>query len=454
MKILNSSNDAIKHAFETHNITIAVYGLGKMGLPVASVFADAGANVIGVDINPEVVNAINKRNCPVIGEPGLAEIIEKNVNQGRLTATTDGVKAAKESDVMIILVPSLLDTDKNPDLSAVEAVCGVISQGISKGDLVVLETTVPPRTTTDLVLPLLEKSGLTVGDFGLAFCPERTSSGRAIKDIRGSYPKIIGGINKESARAAEAVYSIINEKGTVTMSDTTTAEMTKLFEGLYRDVNIALSNELEIICRELNLSFREILPVVNEVFDEDNNRYPFNLHQPGAGVGGHCIPVYPYFVTKTIQSDTSLLQTARKINDSMPLIIVSMITDAMKESGIRIEESNILLLGLAFRGGVKETANAPAIPIMRKLQDLKANIYVYDPMFSEEEIESFGVAYGNTFNNMDCVVIVSDHKEFKEYDWDEIGHELRRKIIIDGRMLVDPGKIQELGYIYKGIGYR
>ena len=283
------------------------------------------------------------------------------------------------------LVPGLLDKDDNPDLTAIEAVCLDISQGLSKGDLVILETTVPPRTTTDLVLKVLEKSGLTVGDFGLAYCPERTSSGRAIKDISGSYPKIIGGINKESANAAKAIYSIINIKGTVTMSDTTTAEMTKLFEGLYRDVNIALSNELEIVCRELNISLHEILPVVNEVFDEDNNRYLFNLHQPGAGVGGHCIPVYPYFVTKTIQSDTSLLQTARKINDSMPIFIVSMITDTLKESGILLEQANILLLGLSFRGGVKEIANSPALPIIRQLQELKTNIYVYDPMFSKEE---------------------------------------------------------------------
>ncbi|MBN2075684.1 MAG: nucleotide sugar dehydrogenase [Dehalococcoidales bacterium] len=453
MKILNLDYTAIKHAFDTHDITVAVYGLGKMGLPVAAVFADAGAKVIGVDINPEVVDTVNKGECPIVGEPDLAEITERNVKSGRLSATTDGVKAAQESDVMIILVPSLLDADKNPDLSAVKSVCMDISRGLSKGDLVILETTVPPRTTTDLVLKLLEKSRLKRDEFGLAFCPERTSSGRAIRDIKGAYPKVIGGIDKESANAAEAIYSIINEKGTVTMSDTTAAEMTKLFEGLYRDVNIALSNELEIICKELNLSFREILPVVNEVFDEDNNRYPFNLHQPGAGVGGHCIPVYPYFVTKTTKSDTSLLQTARKINDSMPFVVVSMITDALEESGIPVEKANILLLGLSFRGGVKETANSPAIPIMRKLQDLKANVYVYDPMFSEEEIQSFGVAYGDTFHDMDCIAIITDHKEIKAYDWDEIGQELRRKIIIDGRMIVDPEKMQELGYLFKGIGY-
>lgn len=452
MKILGLGKNAIRDAFSSGRVTIAVYGLGKMGLPLAAVFADKGARVIGVDISPEVVDQVNKGKCPVLNEPGLPEMIKANVEKQRLSATTDGVAAARESDVMVILVPCLLNSDKSPALTAVTAVCSSISRGLSKGDLVILETTVPPRTTKDVVLPILKQSGLKEGEFGLAFCPERTSSGRAIRDITGAYMKVVGGIDKESTGTAEAIYSVINKKGVITVSDTTTAEVVKLFEGIYRDVNIALSNELALVCREMGISSTEVFPVVNEPFDEEHQRYHVNLLRPGAGVGGHCIPVYPYFVIKTATTDTSLIELARKINESMPFHMVDLIIEGLNELGRNVRGSNILILGLAFRGGVKETRNSPAIAIIQRLKKLHANVFLYDPLFSREEIESFGAAYSDSFNNMDCLVIVTDHKEFREYEWQKIGNKMRSKLIVDGRQIAAPEEIRRLGFIYKGIG--
>jgi len=454
MKIFGLDKSAIVDAFTDGRLTVAVYGLGKIGLPVAAVFAETGARVIGVDTNQKVVDEINRGECPVLREPGLAEMLEANVKRQRLSATTDGVMAAKESDMMVILVPSLLDRDKSPDLTAVTAACSSISQGLSKGDSVILETTVPPRTTKDIVLPILKQSGLKEGEFGLAFCPERTSSGRAIRDITGAYAKVVGGIDRESTEVAKAIYSIINKRGVITVSDTTTAEVVKLFEGIYRDVNIALSNELALICREIGVSPMEVFPVVNEPFDEERQRYHINLLQPGAGVGGHCIPVYPYFITKTTKSDTSLIKIARKINDSMPYHIVDLLIEALKEIGRTVKDSNILILGLAFRGGVKEARNSPAVSVIRRLEELQANLFLYDPLFSKEEIQSFGAEYRESFDDMDCAVILTDHKEFKEYDWQHIVSKIRSKIIVDGRQVVEPTKVRELGFIYKGVGYR
>lgn len=452
MKVFGLEKKAIVDAFMSGRVTVAVYGLGKMGLPLAAVFADKGAKVIGVDVDQKLVNEINKGRCPIANEPGLPEMIKANVEGQRLSATTDDVAAAKESDVMVILVPCLLNSDKNPDLAAITAVCSSISRGLSKGDFVILETTVPPRTTKDVVLPILKQSGLKEGEFGLAFCPERTSSGRAIRDITGAYMKVVGGIDKESTEIAEAIYSGINKKGVITVSDTTTAEAVKLFEGVYRDVNIALSNELALVCREIGVSFKEVLPVVNEPFDEEHQRYHINLLRPGAGVGGHCIPVYPYFVLKTTGTDTSLIKLARKINESMPFHMVDLIIEGLNELGRNVRGSNILILGLAFRGGVKETRNSPAIPIIQKLKKLHANVFLYDPLFSKEEIESFGAAYSDSFDNMDCLVIDTDHKEFKEYDWKKIGSKMRSKVIVDGRQIITPDRIRKLGFVYKGIG--
>lgn len=453
MKVFGLEKNAIRDAFSSGRVTVAVYGLGKMGLPLAAVFADKGARVIGVDVDQKLVNEINEGRCPIVNEPGLPEVLKANVARGRLSATTDGVAAAKESDVMVILVPCLLNSDKNPDLAAITAVCSSISRGLSKGDFVILETTVPPRTTRDVVLPILKQSGLKEGEFGLAFCPERTSSGRAVRDITGAYMKVVGGIDRKSTQTAEAIYSVINKKGVITVSDTTTAEAVKIFEGIYRDVNIALSNELALVCREMGVSSTEVFPVVNEPFDEEHQRYHINLLRPGAGVGGHCIPVYPYFVTKTTGTDTSLIKLARKINDSMPFHMVDLVIEGLNALGGSVRGSNILILGLAFRGGVKEARNSPAIPIIQRLKKLHANVFLYDPLFSREEIESFGAAYSDSFDNMDCLVIVTDHKEFKEYDWQKIGNKMRSKVIVDGRQIVEPEKARRLGFIYMGIGY-
>ena len=454
MKIFGLEKSAIVDAFIGGKVTISVYGLGKMGLPLAAVFAERGARVIGVDINQKVVDEVNKGECPILGEPMLPELLKANVKRQRLSATTDGVAATKESDVMVILVPSLLNKDKNPDLSAVAAACSSISQGLSRGDCVILETTVPPRTTKDMVLAILKQSGLKEGDFGLAFCPERTSSGRAIRDITGAYPKVVGGIDKESTETAEAVYSVINKKGARTASDTTTAEAVKLFESIYRDINIAYSNEMSLICHEVQVNPSEVIEIANGPINEATG-HPFTtLLQPGAGVGGHCIPVYPYFVTKTTKTDTSLIETARKINESMPYHMVNLIIEGLNEIEKSVKGSNVLILGLAFRDGVKEFRNSPAIPIIQRLKELHANVFLYDPLFSKEEIESFGAKYADSFDNMDCLVIVTNHEEFKSYDWKDIASRVRSKVIVDGRQIVDPDNIRKLGFIYKGIGYR
>lgn len=453
MKVFGLEKNVIVDAFAGGKITVAVYGLGKMGLPLAAVFADRGAKVIGVDINQKVVDEINRGECPVLGEPGLAEMLRANVERQRLSATTDGVAAAKKSDVMVILVPSLLNADKSPDLSAITAACSNISQGLSRGDFVILETTVPPRTTKDVVWLILKQSGLKEGEFGLAFCPERTSSGRAIRDITGAYPKVVGGIDEPSTETAEAIYSVINKKGVRTASDTTTAEAVKLFESIYRDINIAYSNEMSLICHEVQVNPSEVIEIANGPINEATG-HPFTtLLQPGAGVGGHCIPVYPYFVTKTTGTDANLIEMARRINESMPYYMVNLIMEGLNEVERSVKGSNVLILGLAFRGGVKEFRNSPAIPIIQRLKEFHANVFLYDPLFSKQEIESFGAKYGDSFDNMDCLVIVTDHEEFKNYNWQEIGSKMRSKVIVDGRQVTEPGKIRELGFVYKGIGY-
>ncbi|MCK4491657.1 MAG: nucleotide sugar dehydrogenase [Candidatus Altiarchaeales archaeon] len=276
MKLYGVKGEESRRFFGGGEVTVAVYGLGKMGLPLAAVFADSGASVVGVDINGGVVDSVNDGINHVREEPGLDELVSRNVGVGRLRATSDFVGAAKESDIQVILVPTLIRGGE-ADLSPVYSVAECISGGLEGGDIVVTECTMPPGSTESLI-PILEKSGLEAGvDFGLGHCPERTMSGTAIRDIRGQYPKVIGCVDGGTTGALEGVYSAVNSKGVVSVSGIRAAECVKVFEGVYRDVNIALANELTAVCERLGVDAVEVFRVANT--------QPYcSLHSPG-GLG-------------------------------------------------------------------------------------------------------------------------------------------------------------------------
>jgi nucleotide sugar dehydrogenase len=446
MKVYGRKKAEIAKALRRGDITFSVYGIGKMGLPLAAILADKGAVIIGVGRNRETINKLNRGICD-IDEPGLAELVRKTVKAGRFSATSDAAGASRRSDVKIILVPTLLDEDNNPDLEAVKSVSKSIAAGLQKGDLVILESTAPPGTTENVIKPILEKSGLRAGrDFGLAHCPERTSSGRAIIDILGAYPKIVGGIDKKSSEACEAIYSVVNKNGVIVVKNLKTAEAVKVVEGVYRDVNIALANQLAVIFDELGVDSYE-------AFLTANTQPYSNMHMPGTGVGGHCIPVYPYFITKITNGDASLLKLAREVNDSMANYTVSLAESALRGAGRSIKAAKVMVLGIAFRGGVKETRYSPSFRIIKLLREKGADVHAYDPLFTKEETEKMGLSYSDKFNGMDCVIIASDHKEFRKYNWRKIGNQMRSKVLVDGRNVVEPSRIIKLGFIYKGIGH-
>ncbi|UCD02963.1 MAG: nucleotide sugar dehydrogenase [Candidatus Aenigmatarchaeota archaeon] len=446
MIVYGKGRKEIREAFRKHNLKVSVYGLGKMGLPLAAVYAEKGALVTGVDIDKQVIENINK-GINHVNEPELDELVKKNVNEGRLSATDDPVLASKETDVKIIIIPTLLDGEKKPDLKDVIAVSEKIAKGMKKGDFIIVETTMPIGATNKKIRPALETTGLKAGiDFGLAYCPERTSSGRAIRDILGAHIKVVGGFDKKSTKTAEAIYTVINSRGVI-KTDSRVAEAVKVFEGIYRDVNIALSNQLALVSSELGFDAVEAFKIANtQVYS--------NLHMPGTGVGGHCIPVYSYFVTNGgITSDTSLLKLARKVNDSMAKHTVDLTVDVLNGNGRKMKDSNVLVLGLAFRGGVKEVRNSPSFPIINMLQELGANTFVYDPLFDKDETKAFGFRYKKDFRDIDCIVVATDHNEFKNYDWKKIKDTMRGIALVDGKQLLNPAKARSMGFDYRGIGY-
>ena len=405
--------DEIGERFTNGDLPVAVYGLGKMGLPIASVFADVTGNVTGADIDPDVVESVNAGESHVEGEPGLPELVADTVERGAFRAVNDPREAARDATVHVIIVPTLLTDANNPDLSVVRAVVDDVASGLDPGDLVVIESTVPPLTTRDVVAPrLAEGSGLDRGEFGVAFCPERTSSGRALVDIRESYPKIVGGVDDESTRVAAAVYEQVTDNDVIAVSDATTAEAVKVFGGVYRDVNIGLANEFANYAEGLGIDVREAI--------EASNTNPHsNILEPGPGVGGHCIPVYPYFLLNRFDVHSPIVQAARTVNDSMPTHVVGKLEGALEQRGTRLRDATVLVLGVTYRAGVAETRNSPAVAILQQLSNAGAEAIAVDPMLDDvegvAELVSQEAAAGR---DLDAVVLVTAHEEFDDYDWD------------------------------------
>ena len=416
-------------AFTGGAVPVAIYGLGKMGLPLAGVFSAIAKNVVGVDVDPSVVESINSGECHVEGEPGLPELVETAVEAGGLQATTDGRTAAELASVHVIIVPTTLRDDNAPDLSNLRTAVRDVAAGLEAGDLVCIESTVPPRTCVDLIEPLLaEESDLESGAFGVAFCPERTASGRALQDIRRAYPKIVGGVDDESTRAATLVYDEITENEVVSVADATTAECVKVFEGVYRDVNIALANELARFADELDVN-------VNEAITAANTQPYSDIHDPGPGVGGHCIPYYPHFLIDEFATEAPLLRTAREVNDRMPLFTIQKLLQLLDNQGTHIEEARVVLLGVTYRPGVDEIRESPALAIAERLTKFGANVYAVDPVRSDfTEIDAAPIRLSSLSRIApDAVILVTAYEEFQDAPWEE----MNETIVIDGRAALD-----------------
>ena len=379
--------------------TVAVIGAGKMGLPLAGQFASHGWSVIAVDIDPVVVEAINAGRSHVEQEPGLSELVAAAHRQGRLRATSDGTAAARDADVVVLIVPVMLDDEQRPDRRAMDAAVDAIAPGLQAGATVIFETTLPVGDTRDRYAPRLASgSGLAAPDqLHVAFSPERIYSGAALRNLN-AYPKLVGGISAAATARAVAFYRGVLDAEVVPMSSAESAEMAKLVDTTYRDVNIALANEFARAAGRHGVDIIEVIAAANS--------QPYShVHQPGLGVGGHCIPVYPHFLLAGAP-DLELVATSRRVNDGQVALAIEELAGRLGG----LDGVGILVLGLTYRGGVNETAYSRAIPLIERLQRRGARVQAWDPLLDEREVSRWAAPWqwGDTIDVRAVVTQTAD----------------------------------------------
>ena len=390
--------------------TVCVLGLGYIGLPTASLLGTRGRRVYGVDISERVVDTINRGEIHIV-EPDLDVMVRGAVSTGQLTAAREPV----EADVFVIAVPTPCSADKVPDLSAVEAATRSILPLVRPGNLVLLESTCPVGTTDDLVAKILSETGYVPGeDFHVAYCPERVLPGRILTELVEN-DRIVGGVTPASTEVALAFYEGF-VRGEVIPTDARTAEMVKLTENSFRDVNIAFANELSMMCVELGVSVWELIRLAN--------RHPrVSILQPGPGVGGHCIAVDPWFLVHGAPEKANLIRQARAVNDAKPAWVLERVTSRAR----KMRDPVIACLGLAFKADVDDLRESPAVDIVRQLVAADVGeVLVCEPNITAHD-EFTLVGQAEALQRADLVVVLVDHRPFKRIPREA----LHEKVLID-----------------------
>ncbi len=434
--------------------TLSVVALAYDGQPSAIFFAEAGFKVIGADVKPEAVDKVRAghSHLPDLGMDGR---VRRLVDEGRLTATHDIPQAVRESDAVLIMVPTpLLDTQE-PDLSYIVAAGRSVAQGLRRGQLVILESTVYPGVTEEILRPELETSGLRAGtDFGLAYCPERYNPGDSDHTIDRT-KRIVGGINEASARDAAELYTTITKGGVVIVSDIRTCEAAKIIENTQRDLNIGLMNEFALILEHLGLD-------VQEVLDAAATKWNFVPFRPGPGVGGHCLPKDPYYLVKTAQRagyHAQIITAGRKLNDAMPRHVFDLLLKGLNHAGKPVKGARVAILGLSYKANIGDTRLSPSIELAKALHEYEASVVTVDPFVPEAEARSrfhssLHVAHPSQLPAaIDAFVLMVDHPQYLPIDVNLLAsHASKGATFVDGRRLVHAADARRAGLRYLGVG--
>jgi UDP-N-acetyl-D-mannosaminuronic acid dehydrogenase len=435
---------------------VCVIGMGYVGIPMAVLLAHAGHNVIGIQRRSErsgwKIDALNRGECPIANEPDLPEMLKSVRETGNFTVTDD-YSAIATADFVLIDVQTPVDASHVPQYNSLRDACREVVRYMKLGAVVIVESTVAPGATLTVVKPILEEFGLVAGvDFGLCFSYERVMVGRLVHNIR-TYPKVVGGIDQASTDAVIRLYSYVCQ-GEIESTDITTAEVAKVAENAYRDVQIAFANEIAIICESLGVDVHEVRKLVNGLPNDPSrpNANPVrNMHFPGAGVGGHCLPKDSWLLLNSVTPAyiDSLIGRARYLNDSMPYHMADLTEDALREAGLVPHLATVCVLGYAFLENSDDDRNSPADDLIRVLESKEIGYVVHDPHVEKEWIESdLDVA----LRGCDAVVLMVSHDEYKSLTPTKLASLIRAKVVVDGRNVFDQADFTKAGFVFKGVG--
>jgi len=444
---------------------VVVIGMGYVGIPAAALFADLeGFNVVGLQRRSQrsgwKIDLLNSGKNPIGGEePGLSELIAKVVEKGTFRVTDD-FSECKDADAILIDVQTPTDDEGVPHYESLREVSRQVGKHMKKGALVVIESTVAPGTTTNIVQPLLEEeSGLVAGrDFSLVFSYERVMVGRLIKNIV-HLPRIVGGIDEESTRRGVDLYKHIVKKQ-IYPTDSLTAELAKVVENTYRDVNIAFANEVALICESLGVDAFKVRELVNTLPNDPSNpaSNPVrDMHFPGAGVGGHCLPKDPWLLKYGVDTygkfkvEPNVIVKSRELNLWMPTHMADLVEEGLTEAGRQLEGAKIAILGVAFLENSDDTRNTPSKPLYKLLMKKGAKPVLHDPY-----VRDFDVPFTEDLNAViegaDAITLVTKHKEYLNLNLNPIKTQMRTPVLVDGRNMYKKEVCEKAGFIYKGVG--
>ena len=448
-----SSMEYLSQNISNNNLKIGVIGIGRIGLPTALSFADKGFSTVGIDINTKLVEKIISGDYPLKDEPEFDKIFDQVTKNGKFSATSDVSASLPTCDVIILSLPTPMDTNYVPNYSALLSVGKNLHDFIKSGSLVIVESTVEPGFIENELISIIEgddKKHSRNVDFSIVACPETANPGEILSDFK-KLPRLIGGIDDFASKITSQLYKHVFGVDTLVLPNCKTANAAKLTANVFRDVNIAFVNELALLFEKMDIDILQVL-------DACDRKYNFQTHYPGAGVGGPCLPVnsYQYLNTarKTFDGMLRLIEVAREINEHMPRHTVELTIDALNQMGKSVKNSTIGILGISYKPNVADIQLSPSKEIIEILENLGAHVRVYDPFYKSQKIFSYKVCENiyDAVDDADAIILVTAHTEFENLELQSLKQKMKTPIFIDTRGIIDINYAKNNGIIFRGIG--
>ena len=450
LKINMNNLEEVEKSLKSRTLKVCVIGIGRIGLPTALSFAKSGLRTIGVDINEDLVQKINSRIFPLKDEPGYEEIFNDAIKNKMFSATTKIEDAVPNSDLILLSLPTPMDGNNIPDYSSLRSVGTKLSEILSPDSLVIVESTIEPGFIEDEMVNIICNSGrLKVEEnFFIGVCPEIANPGEIFHDFT-NLPRLVGGINQNISNVIKNIYNFVFGVEIVEMPNCKTANAVKLTTNVFRDINIAFISELSLMFEKLGIDTMAVLEAAKK-------KYNFQVHYPGAGVGGPCLPINSYQLLSTARKagvKLNIIEHSRQINEKMPEHVIELTLDAFKENKKDIQGSEILILGISYKPNVRDLQLSPAENIIKKLQELGVNVHIYDPYFATKQ--AFGInvkeKLDDIISHVDASIIITAHDEFKKIKTSTFKM-MKCPILIDTRGIIDPVDAKKNKLVFRGLG--